>query len=42
MLTLITHALSFILGAAAGWLGYRKYGAKAEAVRVEVSNTIKK
>ena len=39
---MVAFILGFVLGAAAGWLGYRKYGAKAEAVRVEVSNTIKK
>ena len=29
--------LGLIIGIAAGWLGYRKYGAKAEAVRVAVT-----
>ena len=42
MTTIITHAIVFVLGLAAGWLGYRKFGAKAEAVRVEISDAIKK
>lgn len=33
---ILAFALAFALGLAAGWLGYRKFGAKAEAVRVEV------
>lgn len=32
----LVFIVGLLCGAVLGWLGYRKYGAKAEAVRVEV------
>jgi multisubunit Na+/H+ antiporter MnhC subunit len=36
MTSIVIGLTCFAVGAAAGWLGYRKYGAKAEAIKDKI------
>lgn len=36
MTTIITHAIAFLAGLAGGWLIRRRYGAKADAIAIDI------
>jgi hypothetical protein len=41
LITIGTHAIALLVGVVGGWLLYRKYGVKAELVRVQIKDAVK-
>ena len=41
MITIVTHAIAILVGAAGGWLGHKKFGATADKIVTDVRDAPK-